>query len=59
MPKELLIIGFDNSRHICYDSRYDLFIFYECEDYDDIEEECAKFTDFYELLDYHIDIAKN
>lgn len=59
VPKELLIVGFDNSRHICYDSRYDSFILYEYEDYDEIEGECVKFSDFYELLDYLIDIAKS
>ena len=59
VPKELLIVGFYNSRHICYDLRYNSFILYEYEDYDDIEEECAKFSDFYELLDYLIDIAKS
>lgn len=28
VPNELLLIGFDNSRHICYDLRYNSFILY-------------------------------
>jgi uncharacterized ubiquitin-like protein YukD len=59
VPEELLILGFYNSKHICFDKRYDSFIFYEYEDYDDINEECLMFSDFYEVLDYIIDIAEN
>lgn len=59
VPKELLIVGFDDSSHICYDSRYNSFIIHEYEDYDDIKEECAEFSDFCEVLDYFIDIATN
>ena len=59
VPKELLIIGFYNSCHICYDARYGSFFFYEYEDYDSIKEECLEFSDFYEVLDYIIDIAIN
>ncbi len=57
VPDELLILGFYNSQHICFDKRYDSFIFYEYEDYDDISEECLMFSDFYEVLDYITDIA--
>lgn len=57
VPDELLILGFYNSQHICFDKRYDSFIFYEYEDYDDIKEECLMFSDFYEVMDYIIDIA--
>ena len=57
VPAELLILGFYNSQHICFDTRYDSFIFYEYEDYDDISEECLMFSDFYEVMDYIIDIA--
>lgn len=57
MPKELLIVGFYHSCHICYDARYDSFFFYEYEGYDDIKEECSEFSDFYEVLDYMTDIA--
>ena len=59
VPKELIIIGFYNSSHICYDTRYNSFFFYEYEDYDSIKEECLEFSDFYEVLDYIIDIASN
>lgn len=59
VPKELLIIGFYNSRQICFDSRYNSYIFYEYEDYDTIKDECVDFLDFKELLDYLIDIATN
>ncbi len=57
VPDELLILGFYNSQHICFDKRYGSFIFYEYEDYDDIKEECLMFSDFYEVMDYIIDIA--
>ena len=57
VPDELLILGFYNSQHICFDKRYDSFIFYEYEDYDDIKEECLMFSNFYEVMDYIIDIA--
>ena len=57
VPDELLILGYYNSKHICFDKRYDSFIFYEYEDYDDISEECLMFSDFYEVMDYIIDIA--
>lgn len=56
VPKELLILGFYNSSHICYDPRYDSFILY---DYEDIKEECVEFSDFDEVLKYFIDIASN
>jgi len=59
VPQELLIVGFYNSRHICYDSRDNTFIFYEYEEYDDIIDECVHFSDFYGVLDYMIDIAIN
>ena len=59
VPKDLLILGFYNSSHICYDARYDSFFFYEYEDYDSIKEECEEFSDFYGVLDYMIDIAIN
>ena len=59
VPKELLIVGFYNSCHICYDARYSTFFLYEYEDYDSIKEECSEFSDFYEFLDYIIDIAIN
>ena len=59
VPQELLIVGFYNSRHICYDSRDNSFIFYEYEEYDDIIDECVHFSDFYGVLDYMIDIAIN
>ena len=57
VPDELMILGFYNSQHICFDKRYESFIFYEYEDYDDISEECLMFSDFYEVMDYIIDIA--
>ena len=57
VPDELLILGYYNSKHICFDKRYDSFIFYEYENYDDIKEECLAFSDFYEVMDYIIDIA--
>jgi hypothetical protein len=57
VPDELLILGFYNSQHICFDKRYNSFIFYKYEDYDDIKEECLMFSDFYEVMDYIIDIA--
>lgn len=57
VPKELMIVGFYNSSHICYDARYNSFFFYEYEDYNSIKEECIEFSDFYEVLDYIIDIA--
>jgi len=59
VPEELLILGFYNSQHICFDARYASFIFYEYEDYDDIREECLMFSDFYKVLDYIIDIAES
>ena len=59
VPEELLILGFYNSQHICFDERYATFIFYEYEDYDDISEECLMFSDFYKVLDYIIDIAES
>ncbi|SHM88466.1 SMI1/KNR4 family protein [Ruminococcus flavefaciens] len=59
VPEELLILGFYNSQHICFDKRYESFIFYEYEDYNDISEECLMFSDFYEVMDYIIDIAEN
>lgn len=59
VPDELLILGFYNSQHICFDKRYESFIFYEYEDYNDISEECLMFSDFYEVMDYIIDIAEN
>ena len=59
VPKELLIIGLYNSKHICYDSRDNSFIFYEYEEYDDIKDECLHFLDFYGVLDFMIDIATN
>jgi hypothetical protein len=61
VPKDLLILGFYNSSHICYDTRYDLFFFYEYEDYDydSLKEEGMAFSNFYEVLDYMIDIASN
>jgi hypothetical protein len=59
VPKELLIIGFYNSCQICYDARYGSFFFYEYEGYDSIKEDCLEFSDFYEVLDYIIDIAIN
>lgn len=57
VPKQLLIVGFYRSRHVCYDYRYKSFIFYEYEEYDEIEEECMSFSTFDEVLDYIIDIA--
>ncbi|MCR5806927.1 MAG: SMI1/KNR4 family protein [Oscillospiraceae bacterium] len=57
VPKELLIVGFYHSSHICYDKRYDRFYFYEYEDYDAVKEECSEFSDLCEVLDYIIDIA--
>ena len=57
VPKELLIVGFYHSSHICYDARYHSFYFYEYEDYDNIKEECIEFSDFCEVLDYLVDIA--
>lgn len=57
VPAELLIVGFYHSSHICYDSRYNSFIFYEYENLDEIESECLMFSDFDEVLDYMIDIA--
>ena len=59
IPKELIIIGYWNDKHICYDDRYDTYIFFEYEDYENIEEECVDFNDIEELLDYMIDIATN
>lgn len=59
VPEGLLILGFYNSQHICFDKRYESFIFYEYEDYNDISEECLMFSDFYEVMDYIIDIAEN
>ncbi|WP_164174900.1 SMI1/KNR4 family protein [uncultured Ruminococcus sp.] len=59
VPKELLIIGYYNSKHICFDSRDNSFIFYEYEEYDDIKDECIHFLDFYGVLDFMIDIATN
>ncbi|WP_296613781.1 SMI1/KNR4 family protein [Ruminococcus sp.] len=59
VPKELMILGLYHTRHICYDIRYNSFFFYEYEEYDNIKEECIKFSDFYEVLDYIIDIAIN
>ena len=59
VPEELLIVGFYHSSHICYDARYGAFFFYEYEDYDSIKEECPEFSDFYEVLDYILDIAMN
>ena len=57
VPDKLLILGFYNSQHICFDKRYESFIFYEYEDYNDIGDECLMFSDFYEVIDYIIDIA--
>jgi hypothetical protein len=57
VPKELMIVGFYNSSHICYDARYNSFFFYEYEAYDSIKEECTEFSNFYEVLDYIVDIA--
>lgn len=59
VPEALLIVGAYNSAHICYDARYDSFFFYEYEGYAHIKEECAEFSDFYEVLDYMIEIAEN
>ncbi len=59
VPKELLILGYYRSSHICYDSRYNSFILYDYEEYDDIKEECIVFSDFHEMLNYFIDIAIN
>lgn len=57
VPKELVTVGFYHSSHICFDARYNAFFLYEYEDYDSIKEECTEFSDFYEALDYMIDIA--
>lgn len=57
IPEKLLILGFYRSSHICYDDRYDSFIFYEYEDYDEIKAECVDFASFEDVLAYMIDIA--
>jgi len=59
IPKQLLILGYYRDRHICYDYRYDIFVFYKEEEYEHIKEECMIFDDFGEVLDYAIDIAES
>lgn len=59
VPSQLLILGFYNSRHICFDNRNSSYIFYEYEEYDNIEDECMNFENIEEVLDYIIDIASN
>lgn len=59
VPKQLLILGYYRDRHICYDYRDDIFVFYREEEYERIKEECMIFNDFCEVLDYAIDIAIN
>ncbi len=57
VPKQLLILGYYNDRHICYDSRDDIFIFYREEQYERIKDDCTTFNDFGEVLDYAIDVV--
>ena len=59
VPKQLLILGYYRDRHICYDYRDDIFVFFREEEYERIKEECMIFNDFCEVLDYAIDIAEN
>lgn len=59
VPEQLLILGFYNDEHICYDFHDNIFVFYNDEGYDNIKEECTIFSDFGEVLDYIIDIAEN
>lgn len=54
VPKELTILGFYNSSHICY--YHNSFILYEYEEVWEIERECVDFKTFHELLEYLIDI---
>ena len=57
VPKQLLILGYYNDSHICYDSHDDIFVFYREEEYEHIKEECVIFNDFGEVLDFAIDIV--
>ncbi|MDO5150475.1 MAG: SMI1/KNR4 family protein [Oscillospiraceae bacterium] len=59
IPKQLLILGFYNDDHVCYDFHDDVFVFYNDEGYENIKEDCVTFSDFSEVLDYIIDIAEN
>ncbi len=59
VPNQLLIIGFYNSSHICYDKRSDSYILYEYEEFDEIEDECCSYSKLEDLLNYMIDIATN
>ncbi len=59
VPEQLMILGFYNDDHVCYDLHDDIFLFYNGEEYDSIKEECEIFSDFGEVLDYIIDIAEN
>ena len=56
-PKELLILGYYNDKHICYDCRDDIYVLYRDEKYERIKEECVIFNDFGEVLDFAIDVA--
>ena len=53
VPKEYLILGFMNSKHICYSKKKDAFFFFE------YEEPSQYYNDFSEILDYIIDICTN
>ncbi|MBR1555547.1 MAG: SMI1/KNR4 family protein [Oscillospiraceae bacterium] len=56
VPKELIIIGYKDSEHICYYPEKNIFLFYEYQDLEGIEEECISFQDFDEVLEYLADI---
>jgi len=56
VPKELIIIGYKDSEHICYYPEKNIFLFYEYQNLEEIEEECISFEDFDEVLEYLADI---
>ena len=50
-------MGYYNDKHICYDYRDDIYIFYKEEKYEFIKDECIIFNDFGDLLDFIIDVV--
>ena len=56
VPKDFLILGFWDSRHICFMPERNKFLFYEYETPDEIDCECLWFDSFYDVMEYLIDV---
>ena len=56
VPKDFLILGFNDSQHICFMPERNKFLFYEYEAPDEIDYECLWFDSFYDVMEYLIDV---